>query len=90
MDDKGDHILIDDGYNITGIIDWEWAQTMPKGEAFAAPLFMLNVGDCYDGKNELSQSEELFASLLEEQGHDEVASLVRNGRKQHRWASSRR
>jgi aminoglycoside phosphotransferase (APT) family kinase protein len=31
MDDKGDHILIDDDYNITGIIDWEWAQTMPKG-----------------------------------------------------------
>lgn len=37
MDDKGDHILID----ITGITDWEWGQTAPKGEAFAASILLL-------------------------------------------------
>ena len=38
MDDKGDHILVDDDFNITAIIDWEWAQTTSKVEAFCAPV----------------------------------------------------
>ncbi|KAL5344008.1 hypothetical protein BJX70DRAFT_393430 [Aspergillus crustosus] len=29
-DEKGDHILVDDDYNITGILDWEWAHTDSK------------------------------------------------------------
>ncbi|PKX95431.1 phosphotransferase family protein [Aspergillus novofumigatus IBT 16806] len=29
-DDKGDHILVDDDYNITGVIDWEWDIQMQK------------------------------------------------------------
>lgn len=28
-DDKGDHILVDEEYNITGIVDWECAHTAP-------------------------------------------------------------
>lgn len=28
MDDKGDHILVDDEYNITGIIDWIYARVV--------------------------------------------------------------
>ena len=36
--DEGNHILIDDNCNITGITNWGWAQTMPKGEAFSAPM----------------------------------------------------
>jgi hypothetical protein len=87
MDDKGDHILVDDDFNITGIIDWEWAQTTPKPEAFAAPMFLLDVGSYYDGKNELSEGEKLFASMLEAKGHGELAQFVRQGRVEHRWAS---
>ncbi|KAF9504731.1 hypothetical protein BS47DRAFT_1322553 [Hydnum rufescens UP504] len=87
MDDKGDHILVDDDFNITGIVDWEWAQTAPKSEAFAAPMFLLDVGSYYDGKNELSEGEELFASMLEGKGHRELAQFVRRGRVEHRWAS---
>lgn len=26
-DDKGDHILVDDSFSMTGFIDWEWAHT---------------------------------------------------------------
>lgn len=33
-DDKGDHILVDDDFNMTGIIDWEWAHTAPPAYAF--------------------------------------------------------
>ncbi|KAI9839444.1 MAG: hypothetical protein M1819_002069 [Sarea resinae] len=38
-DDKGDHILVDDEFNITGIIDWEWAYTTSKPSAFISPTF---------------------------------------------------
>ncbi|GBE88091.1 hypothetical protein SCP_1203200 [Sparassis crispa] len=33
MDDKGDHILVDEALNILGVVDWEWAQTTSKREA---------------------------------------------------------
>lgn len=86
MDDKGDHILVDDSFNIVGLIDWEWAQTTTKSEAFAAPLCLLDVGQYYEGSNELSPDEVLFASILQAKGHDDLASCVRNGRVAHRFA----
>jgi len=58
MDDKDDHILVND-FNISGIINWEWAQTTPKGETFASSVFLLDIGDYCDGKNEPSEGEEL-------------------------------
>ncbi|CCM04676.1 uncharacterized protein FIBRA_06862 [Fibroporia radiculosa] len=83
-DDKGDHIFVDDDLNIVGIIDWEGALTTSKQEAFSAPLFLLDVGAYYDGKNDLSDDEQLFASILETAGRPDMAALVRNGRIQHR------
>lgn len=84
MDDKGDHILVDDDFNTVGIIDWERAQTVSKSEAFASPLFMLDAGDYYSGSNGLSATEELFAEVLREKGNPELAKLASNGRVQHR------
>lgn len=37
-DDAGFHIVVDDEFNITGIIDWEWASTAPKALAFSSPF----------------------------------------------------
>jgi len=85
MDDKDDHILVND-FNISGIINWEWAQTTLKAEAFASSVFLLDVGDCCD-KNEPSEGEELFASMLKAQGHGELVLFVCIGRAEHRWAS---
>ncbi|CAL1708656.1 unnamed protein product [Somion occarium] len=84
MDDKGDHILVDDKFNIVGIIDWEWAQSLPKSDAFASPLFLLDVARYYEGYNELSTDETFFATVLEAKGHKELAELARLGRVQHR------
>lgn len=84
MDDKGDHILVDDDFNIVGIIDWEWAQTVPMAEAFASPLFMLDVGAYYSGDDALSAIEQQFVDVLEKKGHAALAALVRAGRVQHR------
>ena len=86
MDDWGNHILVDDAYNITGIIDWEWAQTVPMSEAFAAPLFMLDVGQYYEGNNALGEIEELFATILKGKDQTGLANFVGEGRTQHRLA----
>jgi hypothetical protein len=85
MDDKGDHIFVEDN-NITGIIDWEWAQTLPANFAFNAPLFLVDIGAYYDGKDGLSEDEQLFVAILEEKGHRELADHVRAGRIGHRLA----
>ncbi|EDN98059.1 hypothetical protein SS1G_12916 [Sclerotinia sclerotiorum 1980 UF-70] len=41
-DDQGTHIMIDENYNITGIIDWEWAFTTPATIAFTSPMMLWN------------------------------------------------
>jgi hypothetical protein len=85
-DDKGDHILVDEGFNITGIIDWEWAHTMPPEIAFNSPIGLLPVADFYDGVNDIGEDEVVFARLLEDKGCPELAAHIRKGRLQHRFA----
>lgn len=85
-DDKGDHILVDDDFNITGIIDWEWAHTAPPAYAFNSPIGLLPVGQFYDGVVDLGEDEMVFARLLEGKGHQDLADCVWNGRLQHRFA----
>jgi hypothetical protein len=86
MDDKGDHILVDDEFRIVGIIDWEWAQITTQSEAFAAPLYFLDVGLYYSGSNELSRKEVEFASNLKRRNEAGLADLVYGGRVAHRLA----
>lgn len=84
-DDKGDHILVDDEFNITGIIDWEWAHTAPLSHAFNSPIGLLPVADFYNGARHLGDDEMVFARLLEEKGHKDLADCVWHGRLQHRF-----
>ncbi|RDA95140.1 hypothetical protein CP533_1869 [Ophiocordyceps camponoti-saundersi (nom. inval.)] len=83
-DDKGDHILVDDQFNITGLIDWEWAHIAPPQYAFNSPTCLLPVAEFYDGNNSLGDDEIIFSRLLEEKGHSELARFVKDGRVQHR------
>jgi hypothetical protein len=85
-DDKGDHILVDEDYNITGIIDWEWAHTAPFELAFNSPIACLPVGDFYDGANSLGEDEITLVRLLTDKGREDLAAAVRKGRVQHRFA----
>lgn len=85
FDDKGDHILVDDGFNITGIIDWEFTSLEPKALAFSSPCMLWPVGDFYAGSNGLSQEEMEFAAIFERRGESDMAHLVRNGRKMQRY-----
>ncbi|KAF1731191.1 hypothetical protein CRV24_009270 [Beauveria bassiana] len=85
-DDKGDHILVDESFNITGIVDWEWAHTAPSSHAFNSPIALLPVADFYHGKNCLGDDELYLARLFREKGQEELAQVVQNGRLQHRFA----
>lgn len=84
-DDKGDHILVDSDYNITGIIDWEWAYTESKSEAFKSPIMLLPANDFYNGDNSIGEEESTFANILENKGNKGLAEIVRNGRVLHRF-----
>ncbi|RAL14093.1 uncharacterized protein BO97DRAFT_433219 [Aspergillus homomorphus CBS 101889] len=82
-DDKGDHILVDDDYIVTGIVDWEWAHTDSNSVAFNSPVFLLPVADFYDGVIEPGEDEWEFARLLEDKGQSDLAEIVRQGRIVH-------
>ncbi|KAJ5182489.1 hypothetical protein N7492_000105 [Penicillium capsulatum] len=45
-----DHILVDDEYSITGVIDWTFARVVPVFEAFGASLLTADMDDIYEGK----------------------------------------
>ncbi|KAJ5865219.1 uncharacterized protein N7529_007135 [Penicillium soppii] len=83
-DEKGDQILVDNEFNITGIIDWEWAQTDSKSAAFNSPIVLLPVADFYEGADYIGKDEIYFAECLEEKGHPDLGEIVRNGRLLHR------
>lgn len=85
FDDKGDHILVDEEANITGIIDWEYASAESEYLAFSSPCMMWPVANYYKGNNELSAEEKQFAALLEQKGHSNLAEIVLNGRLHQRF-----
>lgn len=83
-DDKGDHILVNNDFEIVGIIDWEWCSTASKDVAFSSPCMMWPVAAFYDGSNELAKEELFFAEAFRERGRDDLARCVLNGRKVQR------
>lgn len=85
-DDRGDHILVDDDFNITGIVDWEWAHTASAGHTFNSPIAFLPVAHFYDGATNLGDEEVAFAEILDAKGQDDLAGYVRSGRLQHMFA----
>ena len=84
-DDKDDHIMVDNDFNITAIIDWEWAHTAPA-IAFNSPIGFLPVADFYDGQNSIGEDETTFAQILEDNGREDLVRFVRSGRLLHRFA----
>jgi hypothetical protein len=85
FEDKGDHILVNDEYEITGIIDWEFASTENEHLAFSSPCMMWPVGDFYSGQNNLSKEEMEFAQILRQKGGDAMYSLLIKGRLYQRF-----
>lgn len=82
-DDKGDHILVDEQFNIAGIVDWDWAYLSSASLASNSPMLLLPVSDIFRGASSIGEEEKLFAELLEKKGASRLADHVTNGRLQH-------
>ncbi|KAK4226106.1 hypothetical protein QBC38DRAFT_456635 [Podospora fimiseda] len=69
VDNKGDHILVDNDYNIIGIIDWQFARTVPASEAFGPSLLTANMGWIYSGHpSSMSDEDRILAKALRTRG----------------------
>jgi hypothetical protein len=84
-DDKGDHILVNECFDIVGVIDWEWTQTVSKAEAFCSPCMMWPVIEFYNGSNDLAADELRLAAIFREKGREDLATCVIEGRKVQRF-----
>lgn len=84
-DDKGDHILVNDSFDVVGVIDWEWTRTASRAEAFCSPCMMWPVAEFYDGSNELAAEELRLAAIFRERGRKDLAHYVTEGRKVQRF-----
>ncbi|WWC60079.1 uncharacterized protein I303_102642 [Kwoniella dejecticola CBS 10117] len=83
-DDRFDHIKASADGEVAGIIDWEWAYTTNKEEAFAAPNGFVPA-EYHKGKNDvLSVREIALMDAYIAQGRLDLANIVKNGRKYHR------
>ncbi|WWC99081.1 hypothetical protein V866_005975 [Kwoniella sp. B9012] len=84
-DDRFDHIRAEEeSGEFTGILDWEWAYTTNKEEAFAAPNGFVPA-EYKKGKNDiLSTREEALIEAYLSHGRPDLAECVRKGRKYHR------
>lgn len=67
-DDKGDHILVDDDFRITGIIDWSFARAVPAYEAFGPSLVSANTTDLFGGNTGLSEEDRALGRELQSRG----------------------
>nr|XP_031859383.1 uncharacterized protein CI109_005224 [Kwoniella shandongensis]KAA5526455.1 hypothetical protein CI109_005224 [Kwoniella shandongensis] len=79
-DDKGDQILVDAEGNITGIIDWDWAYTTSKAEAFASPLALIDPDSVFTSSNDLTAYEERFMQEYINLGRPDLADCIKGGR----------
>jgi aminoglycoside phosphotransferase (APT) family kinase protein len=73
VDDHGGHILLDDDFNITGIIDWQMARVAPAVEAFGPSLVSCDTGALWRGRLSLSVDDVALADTLREKGHRDLA-----------------
>nr|XP_018264475.1 uncharacterized protein I303_02642 [Kwoniella dejecticola CBS 10117]OBR86633.1 hypothetical protein I303_02642 [Kwoniella dejecticola CBS 10117] len=84
-DDRFDHIRANEDGTLTGILDWEWAYTTNKEEAFASPAGFVPDAEYRSGQNDcLSTREVALADAYIALGREDLATCVRNGRKYHR------
>nr|XP_019050144.1 hypothetical protein I302_00565 [Kwoniella bestiolae CBS 10118]OCF29074.1 hypothetical protein I302_00565 [Kwoniella bestiolae CBS 10118] len=83
-DDRYDHIRAEEDGKVTGILDWEWAYTINKEEAFAAPNGFVPE-EYHKGKNDvLSHREQAMIEEYTSRGRPDLAEYVGIGRKYHR------
>nr|XP_019004622.1 uncharacterized protein I203_02742 [Kwoniella mangroviensis CBS 8507]OCF68083.1 hypothetical protein I203_02742 [Kwoniella mangroviensis CBS 8507] len=95
-DDHSDHCRATEDGEVMGVIDWEWAYTTSKEEAFSSPDTLLpRVLSRTDDDHILTHREEALIQAYESLNRPDLAECVREGRKysrlmrclHHAWAS---
>ena len=76
VDDKGDHLLVDEEYTTTGIIDWQLARTVPACEAFGPSLITASLDNLYSKDAGLTDDDVFLAQQLEVKGRAELAKFM--------------
>ncbi|OCF31865.1 hypothetical protein I317_02956 [Kwoniella heveanensis CBS 569] len=80
-DARGDHLLGDEEYQVTGIIDWQWAYVTTKAQAFAPPqVFYESSAYMFDGDNSLTRDEKVLMEIHMREGREDLAGCVKHGR----------
>lgn len=75
-DDKGDHFLVDDNYNITAVIDWQFARFVPAVEAFGPSLLTADLHGLYSDITGLSADDRYISAALKRSGCEDLAVLA--------------
>ncbi|KAI1817075.1 hypothetical protein GGS20DRAFT_534349 [Poronia punctata] len=73
VDDKGDHLMVDEDLNITGIIDWQMARVVPRREAFALSLVSADMQALCNGDVSLSTKDIELSDAIGEKKPDLAA-----------------
>jgi hypothetical protein len=81
VDDKGDHLLVDEELNITGIIDCQMARIVRRREAFEPSLVTADMRALCQGKVSLSPSDLMLAVILQKRGLSNLADTDEQARR---------
>ncbi|KAK1765081.1 methylglyoxal reductase (NADPH-dependent) [Phialemonium atrogriseum] len=76
VDDKGDHLLVDENHDITAVIDWQFARLFPACEAFGPSLVTADMGSLYGGSAGISTDDRFLAESLRLKGREDLAEFV--------------
>ncbi|KAM5363244.1 hypothetical protein ACJZ2D_012135 [Fusarium nematophilum] len=76
VDDKGDHILVDKDFNVTAVIDWQFARFVPACEAFGPSLFTADLARLYGGVPDIGVDDQLLAESLNQKGREDLSDFA--------------
>lgn len=84
VDDKGDHLMVDNELNVVGIIDWQMARVVPASEAFGPSLVTADMDDIYNGLSSLTIHDRALARFLKAKGEGDLADTMSEDEKLRR------
>lgn len=76
VDDKGDHLLVDENYNIVGIIDWQFTRTVPICEAFGPSLLTADLRNLYSRHASITNDDRELSKALRDRGRHDLAQYT--------------
>lgn len=69
-------MLTDENYNITAVIDWQFARFVPACETFGPSLVTADLGKLYSASAGLGADDILFADSFKRKARQDLADLA--------------